>query len=97
MGNIHPELENFLTAVNYSYQQFDGDYFLLEHTTKSSLERVLIPLKDCTKDRLTREQRLYGYLQEDCMAAAYQFKSNWAKEANSTSLCLRVNLKFLKF
>ena len=45
MGNIHPELENFLTAVNYSYQQFDGGYFLLEHTTKSSLERVFIPLE----------------------------------------------------
>ena len=45
MGNIHPELENFLTAVNYSYQQFDGDYFLLEHTTKSSLETVFIPLQ----------------------------------------------------
>ena len=45
MGDFHPELENFLTAVNYSYQQFDGDYFLLEHTTKSSLERVFIPLE----------------------------------------------------
>jgi hypothetical protein len=45
MGNIHPQLENFLTAVNYSYQQFDEDYFLLEHTTKSSFERVFIPLE----------------------------------------------------
>ena len=45
MGNIHLELDNFLTAVNYSYQQFDGDYFLLECTTKSSLERVFIPLE----------------------------------------------------
>jgi hypothetical protein len=45
MGNIHPELENFLTAVNYSYQQFDGDYFLLEHTTKISSERIFIPLE----------------------------------------------------
>ena len=71
LENIHPELQNFLTAVNYSYQQFDGDYFLLEHTTKSLLERVFIPLKDCTKDRLTREQGLSVYLQEDCMAAVY--------------------------
>ena len=45
MENIHPERENFLTAVNYSYQQFDEDYFLLEHTTKSSLDRVFIPLE----------------------------------------------------
>ena len=45
MENIHLELENFLTAVNYSYQQFDGDYFLLEHTTKSPLKRVFITLE----------------------------------------------------
>ena len=45
MGNNHPELENFLTAVNFSYQQFDGDYFLLEHTTKIPSERIFIPLE----------------------------------------------------
>ena len=71
MENIHPQLENFHTAVNYSYQQFDGDYFLLEHTAKSSLTRVFIPPEDCTKDRLTREQGLYGYLQENCIAPTY--------------------------
>jgi hypothetical protein len=70
--NIHPELENFLTAVNFSYQQFDGDYFLLKRTLKSSRKGFLSPLKDCTENRLTREQGLSGYLQEDCMAAAYE-------------------------
>ena len=45
MGNIHPELENFLTTVNFSNQQFDGNYFLLEHTTKISSERIFIPLE----------------------------------------------------
>jgi len=70
MGNIHPELKNSLTAVNYSYQQFDGDYFLLEHTTKISSERIFIPL-----------ERLHEK----------------AKAANSTSLCLRGNLRLLKF
>jgi hypothetical protein len=45
MGNIHPELENFLTAVNCSYQQFDGDYFLLEYTMKIPSERIFIPLE----------------------------------------------------
>ena len=69
MGNIHPELENFLTAVNCSYQQFDGDYFLLEHTTKISLERIFIPLERLHERWLTREQGLSDYLQEDCMAA----------------------------
>jgi hypothetical protein len=42
MRNIHPELVNFLTAVNCSYQQFDGDYFLLEQTAKNSSERIFI-------------------------------------------------------
>jgi hypothetical protein len=34
MRSIHPDLGNFLTAVNCSYQQFDEDYFLPEHTRK---------------------------------------------------------------
>jgi hypothetical protein len=45
MGNIHLELENFLTAVSCSYQQFDGGYFLLEHKTKILSERIFIPFE----------------------------------------------------
>jgi hypothetical protein len=56
MKNIHPDLKNFLTAVNFSYQQFDGDYFLLVRTMKSSRKGFSSPLKDCTEDRLTWEQ-----------------------------------------
>lgn len=41
LENIHPELENFLTAVNCSYQQFDGDHFLLESTMNVSTEKIL--------------------------------------------------------
>ena len=36
MENIYPELDSFLTVVNCSYQQFDGDYFLQERTMKNS-------------------------------------------------------------
>ena len=40
MEDIPPQLENFLTAVNGSYQQFDGDYFLLERTVNVSTEKI---------------------------------------------------------
>ncbi len=40
MEDIPPQLENLLTAVNYSYQQFDGDYFLLERTMSISTEEI---------------------------------------------------------
>ena len=41
MEDIPPQLENFLTAVNGSYQQFDGDYFLLERTVNVSTDKIL--------------------------------------------------------
>lgn len=41
LENIHPEWGNFLTAVNCSYQQFDGDHFLLERTMNVSTEKIL--------------------------------------------------------
>ena len=40
MEDIPPQLENFLTAVNGSYQQFDGDHFLLERTVNVSTEKI---------------------------------------------------------
>jgi hypothetical protein len=58
MAYFQPELGNFLTAVNFSYQKFDGDYFLPEITMKSYLKGFLLPWKDCTEDRLTREKGL---------------------------------------
>jgi hypothetical protein len=97
MGNTHPELGNFLTAVNYSYQQFDEDYFLLEHTTKSSLERVFIPLERLHERSAYAGTEIIWISPRKLHGSAYQYKSNWAKETNSTSLCLRVNLKLLKF
>ena len=97
LKKIHPQLESFINDVNCSYQQFDGDYFVLEHTTKFHRKGFSPPLKDCTNDRLTREQGLSAYLQEDCIAAVYYYKSNWAKVANSTSLDLRISLMLLKF
>ena len=40
LEDIHPQLEDFLSAVNSSYQQFDGDYFLLERTINVSSEKI---------------------------------------------------------
>jgi signal transduction histidine kinase len=40
MENIHPQWENFLTAVNCSYQQFEENYSLLERTISVSTEKI---------------------------------------------------------
>lgn len=41
LENIPPQLESFLSAVNSSYQQFDGDYYLLERTKNVSSEEII--------------------------------------------------------
>ena len=41
LKKIHPQLESFINDVNCSYQQFDGDYFLLEPTMNVSFEEIL--------------------------------------------------------
>ncbi len=41
MDNIHPQLESFLSAVNCSYQQFEGNYSLLEQTMNISSKDIL--------------------------------------------------------
>ena len=41
LEEIHPQLEDFLSAVNSSYQQLEGDYFLLERTMSISSEEII--------------------------------------------------------
>ena len=72
--NIHPELENFLIAANYSYQQFDGDYFLLERTMKILGKDFHPSWKTARKIGLRVKRVWSGYLQEDCMAACVSVK-----------------------
>ena len=84
MENIYPELDSFLTAVNCSYQQFDGGYFLLERTMKSSRKGFSSPLKTARKIGLRGNRDWSGDLQEDFMAACISVKIRLSECSKST-------------